>query len=263
MVIGFLWAIAGLIFGSFLNVCITRLPRGESIVRPRSHCRQCGKEIENRDNFPVLSWLMLRGRCRSCSGGISWRYPAVETAISLLFIACWFKYGASWRAPAFALLCFLLLGLAVMDAETMLLPDRFTLPGLGIAVLVRVLTGTGHRLEALGAVLLDAVIAAAFLLLLVAFYWMVRRRLGMGMGDVKLLAMIAAWLGLAQTALVLVLASVFGAFFGLLLIVGGGTKQKLQAGRLTIPFGSFLSGAGIYSIFLGERTVRWYLQFFR
>ena len=268
----FFWAIAGLVFGSFLNVCITRLPRGESVVQPRSHCRQCGREVANRDNIPLLSWLLLGGRCRACSSRISWRYPLVEAATSLLFIACWFKFGATWRGAEWALFCFLLLGLAVMDAETMLLPDRFTLPGLALGVLLKERLGaagvygwprSSGWLSSIAAGLLDAAIAAALLLLLMGAYWLVRRRRGMGMGDVKLLAMLAAWLGLPQTGLVLLLASVFGAAYGLSLIASKAATRRLAASQLAIPFGAFLSGAGLYSIFLGERTVRWYLQFFR
>lgn len=262
----FLWAIAGLVFGSFLNVCITRLPRGESVVRPRSHCRQCSREIANRDNVPLLSWLLLAGRCRECSAKIPWRYPLVEAVTSLLFLACWFKFGATPQGAAWALLCFLLLGLAVMDAETMLLPDRFTLPGLAMGVLLAGVNGLRRSsgwLDSLAAGLLDAAIAAAFLLLVIGAYWLARRRWGMGLGDVKLLAMLAAWLGLAQTGLVLLMASVFGAAYGLSLIAAKGASRKLAAGQLAVPFGAFLCGAGLYSIFLGERTVRWYLQFFR
>ena len=120
----------GLLLGSFLNVCIVRLPAGESVVWPRSHCRQCDQPIANWDNIPVLSWLLLGGACRKCGGRISWRYPLIELAICILFLMCCLHFSFGWLAGCWALLCFLLLGLAVMDAETLLLPDWFTLPGL-------------------------------------------------------------------------------------------------------------------------------------
>ncbi len=120
----------GLLLGSFLNVCIVRLPAGESVVWPRSHCRQCDEPIANWDNVPVLSWLLLGGACRKCGGRISWRYPLIELAVCILFLICCLHFSFGWLAACWALLCFLLLGLAVMDAETLLLPDWFTLPGL-------------------------------------------------------------------------------------------------------------------------------------
>src|ERR1700691_3475723 len=120
----------GLLLGSFLNVCILRLPASESVVWPGSHCRQCNQSIANRDNIPVLSWLLLGAACRACGGRIAWRYPLIELATCTFFVMCCLHFSPGWLAAGWALLCFLLLGLMVMDAETMLLPDRFTLPGL-------------------------------------------------------------------------------------------------------------------------------------
>ena len=119
-----------MLLGSFLNVCIVRLPAGESVVSPRSHCRQCKQPIANRDNIPVLSYLVLGGRVPGCGSRIPWRYPAIELATCVLFVMCCLSFSPGWLAGCWALLCFLLLGLAVMDAETLLLPDLFTLPGL-------------------------------------------------------------------------------------------------------------------------------------
>jgi leader peptidase (prepilin peptidase)/N-methyltransferase len=186
---------------------------------------------------------------------------------------CCLHFGPGWEAGAWALLCFLLLGLAVMDAETMLLPNLFTLPGLLLGVLF---TGLRSSLQAAwawrpgvraaGLSLLAAAVAAALLLLIAGVYWLARRRMGMGMGDVKLLAMLAAWLGMRQTALVLFLAVIAGALYGLGAILSarrGVAAEEVPAGQLPIPFGTMLSVAGLYSIFLGERTVSWYAQFFR
>jgi leader peptidase (prepilin peptidase)/N-methyltransferase len=263
----------GLLLGSFLNVCILRLPLGESAVWPRSHCRQCDQPIANRDNIPVLSYLLLGAACRACGGRISWRYPAIELATCALFLFCCFYFHSSWLAAAWALLCFLLLGLAVMDAETLMLPDWFTLPGLaaGLAFsglrpgLENGLWTYGAAIRAIGISMLAAAVAAGALLAIAGVYWLARRRMGMGLGDVKLLAMLAAWLGLRQAGVVLFLAVIAGALYGLATILfyrrHGGDGQ-LPVGQLPVPFGTMLSLAGLYGIFLGQRTLGWYLQFF-
>jgi leader peptidase (prepilin peptidase) / N-methyltransferase len=296
----------GLLLGSFLNVCILRLPAGESVVWPGSHCRQCNQPIAARDNIPVLSYLLLGAACRACGSRIAWRYPVIELATCALFVMCCLHFSFSWLAGCWALLCFLLLGLAVMDAETLLLPDLFTLPGLVTGVVFAALRpglegggwawGTASR--AAGWSLLAAAVAAAALLLIAGAYWLARRRMGMGLGDVKLLALLAAWLGLRQTGVVLFLAVVAGALYGLgtILLRGrddtpgfpmkfGGDDTPHAAsldesrtrggrsgprtgnpgtspGQLPVPFGTMLSLAGLYSIFLGERTLGWYMQFF-
>jgi leader peptidase (prepilin peptidase)/N-methyltransferase len=125
----------GLAFGSFLNVCISRLPRHESIVHPRSRCPRCRAGIQAADNIPILSWILLRGRCRVCRWPIPWRYPAVEFATAALFLLSFLRFGLGVVAIGMAVLCFLLLGLAVMDAETMRLPDAFTLTGIVLGIL--------------------------------------------------------------------------------------------------------------------------------
>jgi leader peptidase (prepilin peptidase) / N-methyltransferase len=263
-------ALAGLAFGSFLNVCISRLPRGESVVRPRSHCRKCGEMISNRDNIPLLSWVVLKGRCRSCGAAIHWRYPLVEICTCLLFIACLFRFSEIWQVTAWAVFCWLLLGLAVMDAETMLLPDGFTIPGIVLGVLFAGLRGTvaneafnlGAGWKAAGFSLLDAGCAAMFLLLVFGTYWLARRRRGLGMGDVKLIALLGAWLGLPRTALAFTLAAFLGAVYGLALLGRPTAKRKGTASTLAIPFGTFLCLGGLYAVFLGDRTLRWYAQFF-
>jgi len=263
------FALFGLMMGSFLNVCIARLPVGESVVRPRSHCRGCGQPIAAWDNVPLLSWILLGAKCRACKSRIQWVYPAIESAICGLFVMCCVQFSVP-LAGAWALLCFLLVGLAVMDAQTLLLPDLFTLPGL-LAGLV--FSGLRPGLEqdawswqaaarSVGLALLAAAVAAAVLLLIAGLYWLARRRMGMGMGDVKLLAMLGAWLGLAQTGLVLFLAVIAGALYGVGLLLASRGRREGPVGQLMVPFGTMLSLAGLYSIFLGERTLHWYMQFF-
>ncbi len=267
------FGLLGLLLGSFLNVCIVRLPVGESIVWPRSHCRQCDQPIASWDNIPVLSWLLLGAACRACGGRISWRYPVIELTTCILFVMCCLYFSFTWLAGGWALLCFLLLGLAVMDAETLLLPDRFTLPGLGAGIVfagLRPGLDSGFwtwsaGLRAAGLSLLAALTAAAALLVVAGAYWLVRRRMGMGMGDVKLLAMLAAWLGLRQTGLVLFLAVIAGALYGLGTILFNrrqNPEDQLPPGLMPVPFGTMLSLAGLYSIFLGQRTLGWYLELF-
>src|SRR5271163_1129073 len=133
--------LAGLAFGSFLNVCISRLPRHESVVSPRSRCPQCLTPILTRDNIPLLSWALLRGRCRSCGVRIAVRYPLVEAVTAALFLLCFLEFGLTPRGIASAVLCWLLVGLAATDAETLMLPDALTLPGLALGVIYSGLMG--------------------------------------------------------------------------------------------------------------------------
>ena len=133
--------LAGLAFGSFLNVCISRLPRHESVVTPRSRCPRCLTPILNRDNIPLLSWMLLRGRCRSCGARIPVRYPLIEAVTAALFLLCYFEFGIDVCMGSDRVLCWLLFGLAATDAETLLLPDALTLPGLALGVLFSGISG--------------------------------------------------------------------------------------------------------------------------
>ena len=260
LLIGIFVVLLGLAFGSFLNVCIARLPRRESIVRPPSHCPLCGTAIRASNNIPLLSYALLRGRCRACKGSISWRYPAVEFATASLWLACFLQFGATLQAAAMAVLCFLALGLAAMDAETLLLPDAFTVPGILLGVLWSAVSTDGawlDRLRAAGMSLLWATAAAAIILLIRTSYWLVRRREGMGLGDAKLFAMFAAWLGPANSLLIFFLAVIAGAAYGVLIMRGR------RGGSARLPLGSFLCLAAIYAIFAGPQTIAWYLRFYR
>ena len=261
LLIGIIVALLGLAFGSFLNVCIARLPRHESIVHPPSHCPRCGQSIQPRDNIPLLSYAILRGHCRTCGETISWRYPAVELANALLWLLCFFVFGITPTTVATAILCFLALGLAVMDAETMLLPDAFTIPGIFLGILwaaVGAANSWPDRLHAAGMSLLWAAAAAGLILLIRTVYWLVRRREGMGLGDAKLFAMLAAWLGPWNALLILFLAVILGAIYGVILMRGG----RRSAGSARVPLGAFLCVAAIYAIFAGHQTINWYLRFF-
>lgn len=253
--------IIGLVFGSFLNVCISRLPRHESIVRPRSRCPHCQRPIPALENIPVLSWILLRGHCRGCHQPISWRYPAVELSTGLLFLLCQLSYGIS-RLGIFAMiLSFLLLGLAAMDAETLTLPNTFTYPGI---VLGLVYTATmpralvSFRISDVFSSLFSAIGYALLILAIRWIYLKLRHVEGLGIGDAKLMAMIAAWMGPLLTAEVFFIGIFAAAIYGILiLITRRGTGMQTQ-----LPLGSFLCGAAIFVLFQGQGILKWYLQFF-
>jgi leader peptidase (prepilin peptidase)/N-methyltransferase len=298
--------VIGLLFGSFLNVCISRLPKHESIVTPGSNCPQCGKPIRWYDNIPLLSWILLRGRCRDCNAPISWRYPLVELAVGLwffmvgqeLFLLQLAKVGRlSGPTPAeyvgtfaFAIMGFLLIGLMVMDWQTMLLPNAFTLGGIAIALFLVctqaiflgpkedqvLLTKHSIHLTSPGGVSdngnvfltgaeslifgrIVAICGAAFLLLLVRWvYRAVRHREGMGLGDVKLIAMIAAFLGFWPAVLALFVGTFAAGIYGALLLVLGkaGATSKLA-------FGSFLCAGGLIAAMYGNRLIDSYIALLR
>ena len=297
-----IWLIAtfvvllGLAFGSFLNVCISRLPQHESIVHPGSRCPRCRAAIRAWDNVPLLSWVLLRGKCRNCGWRILWRYPAVEAANAALGLLCFLRLGLTISGVGMAVFCFLTLGLAVMDAETMQLPDAFTWTGMGLGMAwsglllpveqhfppaLQLPSGFGIFYPGIGqppvwrtAVLgmaasaLWALLGAGLILVIRWLYWVVRRREGMGLGDAKLLAMIAAWLGPMMTLLTLFLGVVAAAVVGLVWIGSSHISQKPgDRGRprlaMRLPFGSFLCAAAIYAVFAGEPILEWYMKFFR
>jgi leader peptidase (prepilin peptidase)/N-methyltransferase len=279
-------ALLGLACGSFLNVCIVRLPLGLSVVKPRSHCMTCGKPINAWQNIPILSWLFLGGRCRACSKPIPFFYPLVELAIVLWFVYCAIQFGhgeqSAIAAVSSALLGWLLIGLLVMDAQSALLPDAFTLGGGLMAVLL--LAGGTISLPAdAGTVLLTTperivlhrllaiVIAAGSLLLVRWLYRRLRRRDGMGLGDVKMTAMLAAFLGLQLTVLAFLVACVAGSVYAAILLLqlrkkksakntSRGTKEdEIPA---SVPFGCFLAIGGFYAVIFGGATLLWYAKFY-
>jgi leader peptidase (prepilin peptidase)/N-methyltransferase len=299
--------VVGLLFGSFLNVCIARLPKHESIVTPRSRCPQCQTPIRWYDNIPLLSWIILRGKCRDCKARISGQYPLVE-----LVTALWFAFlghqlvmlqiykttrlsgptvGEYIAVLGLAILGFLLIGLIVMDWQTHILPDAFTLVGITIALFLvctqsiflgphegDVILNTTHQLrmsspgsnavhgnmfmtgtEALIWGRVAAVVGAGGLLLLVRWlYKLVRKREGLGLGDVKLIAMIAAFLGFWPAIVALFIGVLTAAAYALFLLVRG------RANRLTrLPLGSFLAAGGLVAALFGTRLIDMYSALLR
>jgi leader peptidase (prepilin peptidase) / N-methyltransferase len=267
----------GLAFGSFLNVCLSRWPEGESVVEPRSHCRSCGQTLAWWENVPIVSWVALRGRCRTCRTGISWRYPAVELAIGVLWAAVvWQETGMSFEqlifsakpVAAFAIVLlkfvflWLLVALAILDAEHLWLPNWLTLTGvaLGLAnLLIGVVSSRrffivepGPAMDAL--YWLAGVLASAILVLLIRWaYWLIRRREGIGLGDAKLMAMLGAWLGLSGALLSFGIGVVLGAMFALTeLAVPGARRDSDKWLAAKLPLGTFLCIGGIISAFWGQ-----------
>jgi leader peptidase (prepilin peptidase)/N-methyltransferase len=285
----------GLIFGSFLNVCIYRMPRGLSVVSPRSACPTCGKQIAAYDNIPVLSWLLLRGHCRACHTRITPRYMIVELLLGLLFLACFAEFGLRVETLKWCTFSFLLLGLVFTDAETHLLPDKLTLPGLALGIAWSLLVAVpgplgfyydrsaSPALLSLGDALIGAAVGAGFIYGTAAIYLRLRGAEGMGMGDVKLMAMVGAFLGAALTLFVLVTASVLGGFYGAMIVLNIFRKRlsryrrgpsrsspvarawraaSLSLRYYEMPFGVLLGSTALFALFAGQRILIWYFARF-
>ncbi len=249
--------LVGLVTGSFLNVVIYRLPRGLSPVRPRSRCPACGRPIRALDNLPVISWLLLRGRCRDCRAPISPRYPVIEALTAALFVVCAERFSFSLSSAVAALFCCLMIALALIDAEHFLLPDKITLPGIVVGIAVQPLlpvTPESPWPGPLGA-LLGAAVGAAILLAAYGAWWLIRREEGLGLGDVKMLALIGAFLGWRGVVVALLLGAFSGAFLGLSMMAAGRGGMRSQ-----LPFGTFLAVGGVVALFFGPELVSIYLR---
>jgi leader peptidase (prepilin peptidase)/N-methyltransferase len=242
-------AAVGLIVGSYLNVVIHRLPRRESTVLPRSRCPHCGARIRAIDNLPLVSFLFLRGRCRACKAPISWRYPLVEAMTGALFVGCLEAFGVSWHAVVAAAFGCVLVALAGIDLEHFLLPDVLTLPALVAGLLISLRADWITAQQAL----LGAVLGGGALWLLAQAWVILRHEEGMGLGDVKMLAMVGAFLGWQGVIVTVFLGSLAGAVLGLSLIAAG----RLDLGS-RLPFGVFLAGGALASLFAGPALVMRY-----
>jgi leader peptidase (prepilin peptidase)/N-methyltransferase len=248
----------GAIIGSFLNVVIHRYPREESIVFPASRCPSCGNRIRPWDNVPIVSWMLLLGRCRSCRGPIALRYPLVELANGLLWLAAWLHLGLSPAALLLAVLASITLVLIFIDAEIQILPDVLDLPGIALGLILGALhAGLQAPQLVLASSLIDSALGAAFgagLLLAVGLAYRLARKVeGMGLGDVKMMAMIGATCGWAAVLPIVFLASVSGA------IIGVGIAMRSRKGlQFALPFGVFLGLAFLSVIFFGRELEEWY-----
>lgn len=242
-----LFFLFGAIWGSFANVVIYRLPRGESVVTPRSRCPQCQSLIPWYLNIPLFSWILLRGRCAQCKAAIPWRYPLVELLMGFVFAAIFFRYGLSLLTLEYLIFAFGLITASFIDLDHMILPDRFTLSGIVIGLLGAWLNPERAFLDALLGVLLGG----GFLLAIAYFYLVVRKIEGMGGGDIKLLAWIGAVCGVQSLLFVLVASSLLGLIFGIFYLLR--SNEGMKTG---IPFGPYLSAAAL--IFLLWEPLWWW-----
>jgi leader peptidase (prepilin peptidase)/N-methyltransferase len=242
-------AVVGLLVGSFLNVVVWRVPRGESVVRPPSHCPSCDHPIRQRDNVPILSWLLLRGRCRDCGHPISKRYPLVELATTVLFAVMAWHFGAVWELPAYLYLAAITVALTLIDIDVRRLPDAIVLPSYVVTVVLLLVPALvdGRWDDLLRAVLGGAALFAGYFLL--AF---INPR-GMGFGDVKLAGVLGLYLGWLGWGVLLIGAFarfLLGGAYGLVLMLAG------RAGRKTaIPFGPFMLGGALLAVLFGQDVV--------
>ena len=249
-----LLAVVGLAVGSFLNVVVWRVPRGESVVTPASHCPACDAAVRSRDNVPVVSWLLLRGRCRDCRTPIAARYPLVEASTALVFVVLGARLGASWELPAFLYLGAVGVALALIDLDVKRLPDVLVLPSYAVALALLALPALlDHRWPDYGRAVLGGVVLYAGYFVLAYAY-----PAGMGFGDVKLagvLGIYLGWLGWGSLAA--------GAFLGFLLggVVGVALLASARATRKTaIPYGPFMLLGALLAVLAGGTLARAYLD---
>ena len=242
----------GLLLGSFLNVCIFRLPRGVSVVWPASACGGCKRELRWFENIPIVSWVVLGARCARCKAPISIQYPLVEAVTAVLFVVVAAVTPVGPLLAARLIFVCALIVLFAIDLEHQILPNVITLPGISVGLAFALLGPPGWRAALLGVVLGGGVLYAT-----AAGYYLLRKEEGLGMGDVKMLAMIGAFLGWQAVLLTLVLASFSGALIGLLLIA-------LQRGSMkyALPFGTFLALGALVAMLAGQPIIDWYAGFY-
>jgi len=242
----------GLIVGSFLNVCIYRLPTGGSVTRPaRSACPRCGAAIAAYDNIPVLSYLWLRGRCRHCREPISVQYPVVELASGLFALLTAIKFGGGMTAAVYYIFIAALLTISVIDLQHRIIPDIISLPGIPLAVLAALAIPA----MSLKASLIGLLAGGGSLLAVAWLYRLLTGKIGMGGGDIKLMAMIGALLGPPGVIFTIFVASALGSVIGVALMLY--TRSNL---KLAVPFGPFLSVGAVAYVFFGPEAIRWYFN---
>ncbi len=239
--------VLGASVGSFMNVCVTRLPKGESLIRPRSRCPECSGQIAWYDNVPLLSWILLRGKCRKCRTSISFQYPAVELVTAAIWIGMALMYGPTWRALQGSILFSLLLTISLIDARHYLIPDALSIGGLGAGLALSLLPGPPSFLTSvIGAALGFGVLLAVGLL----GEWVFKKP-AMGGGDIKMMAMVGAFLGPAGAMLTVFI----GALAGTLVFAPLSLKTKRE-----VPFGVFLGLGAAIAFLFGQSLVEWYSQ---
>ena len=244
----------GLAWGSFLNVVIYRVPRGLSLVRPPSSCPRCKTKIRAFDNIPILSFILLGGKCRHCGAGIPLRYPLVEFLTLLSFLLLNGYFGLSPYFFASCVFASALIVLGFIDFDLQVLPDEITLPGLVLALVYSFFRQDLNLRQAL----IGAVTGSGFLLVIYAAYYLLRKKEGLGLGDVTMMLAIGAYLGWVKAILTLILASFAGALVGIFLLFF--RKKDLQ---YSLPFGSFLAPAAFASLLWGDKIIGAYLSLYK
>lgn len=243
----------GLFIGSFLNVCIYRLPRSESIVWPGSHCPTCGAAVKPWDNIPVLSYAILRGRCRQCAAPISPRYPLVEILSALLALALLYRFGPSVAFVIYYLFACALLVITFIDLDYQIIPDSISIGGIVVGLVLVAWLPISYRDALIGLGL-----GAGSLIAIIYGYFLLTKRQGMGGGDVKLLGMIGVFIGWQGVLFTIFISSVIGTVVGIAWILMQGKNMKAA-----IPFGPFLSLGAIIYLFWGPVMIDWYLMLMR
>jgi len=242
--------IFGALIGSFLNVCIIRLPRAESIITPGSHCPHCKKPIKFYDNIPLISYILLKGKCRHCNGPISIQYPLIEGITALGSLSLFMKFGPSLNFFIYFAFVAALIVITVIDLYHQIIPDVISLPGIGAGLLASLVLPQFTFFDSL----IGALLGGGSLFLVATLYQWLFKREGMGGGDVKLLAMIGAFLGWKAVILTILLGSLVGSITGIIIMVLKGKDFKYA-----IPFGPFLSLGAVIALFYEAEIINWYL----
>ncbi len=243
--------LVGLALGSFMNVCIYRIPLEKSIIRPSSSCPNCGKKIRFYDNIPLISYLLLLGRCRHCHHPISWRYPAVEAITGLLSLALFIRYGLSLQYLLFLLFATTLVTISFIDLDHQIIPDVLSIPGIVAGLAAAFIPGNVSWFDSI----IGIIGGGGTLFLVGLIYEKLTGKQGMGGGDVKLLAMIGAWMGWRSLPFVLLVSSLTGAIIGSIFLLAAGKGYRVK-----IPFGPFLSLGALFYIFFGPQLTNWYIS---
>jgi leader peptidase (prepilin peptidase)/N-methyltransferase len=246
--------IFGAMVGSFLNVCIYRIPKEESIIWPGSHCRHCNKPVKSYDNIPLVSYLLLKGKCRYCKEPISIQYPVVEGVTALVSLFLMIKFGLSLSYLIYFAFVAALIIIAVIDLYHQIIPDVISLPGIGVGLLASIIIPEITFFDSLIGILFGG---GSLFLVATLYQWLFKRE-GMGGGDIKLLAMIGAFLGWKAVILTILLSSLIGSITGITIMVLKGKDFKYA-----IPFGPFLSLGAVIALFYQNEIIFWYLQYKR
>jgi len=245
--------IFGLLIGSFLNVCIYRIPRDLSIVWPASRCTACGHELSWYENLPVMSYLVLRGKCRSCGAPFSVMYPVIELTTAAVFVVGYWWFGATLMLAVRLLFACAMIVLFVIDLQHKILPNEITLPGIVIGLVLSTITGEPGWLSSL----IGIAVGGGTLYAIAEAYYRIRGEEGLGMGDVKMLAMIGAFLGWKLVLLTLVLSSISGSIVGVAILL-----LRKESLKYALPFGTFLAVGALISAVSGDALLTWYLGFY-